>query len=38
VPEITAMALCSGLVIALGLHVPNAFVQIIHRAMAVLNS
>ncbi|HSM85534.1 MAG TPA: proton-conducting transporter membrane subunit [Candidatus Limnocylindrales bacterium] len=36
--EITAMALCAGLVLALGVHLPGAFVSMIHRAMAVLIS
>ncbi|MBZ5533512.1 MAG: hydrogenase 4 subunit F [Acidobacteriia bacterium] len=36
--EITAMALCAVIVVALGLHLPSALIQIIHQAMAVLRS
>jgi len=36
--EIAAMAACSFVVLGLGVHLPVAFVGIIHRAMAVLGS
>ncbi len=36
-PEIAAMTLCTVLMIALGLHMPNVFTEMIHRAMAVLH-
>ena len=36
--ELAAMALCSCAVIALGLYLPHAVINIIHNAMAVLNS
>jgi hydrogenase-4 component F len=36
--EITAMALCAVIVVALGLHLPGMLIQIIHQAMAVLRS
>ena len=35
--EITAMTLCAGVVIALGMYLPHALVDIIHGAMAVLS-
>lgn len=36
--EISAMALCASVVLALGLHLPGGFVSMIHRAMTVLGS
>jgi hydrogenase-4 component F len=36
--EGVAMALCAGLVVALGVHLPGSFVHMIQRAMAVLTS
>jgi hydrogenase-4 component F len=36
--QISAMVLCSAIVLALGVHVPQVLVQMIHRAMAVLIS
>ncbi len=35
--EITAMAICTGVVLGMGMHLPVVFVSMIHRAMAVLS-
>jgi hypothetical protein len=36
--EIAAMGACACVVLAMGVHLPAGFVQMIHRAMAVLAS
>ena len=38
VPEVAAMAICSGAVIALGVYLPHTVTNIIHNAMAVLKN